>query len=262
MTRILACLALFLLLIPFSPKRDSPKPVNNSQFISLTPILLNSEYPGKQDIGDLKFVSGWELHSKNNNFGGISALLAFPKNRFIGLSDSGVLIGFTLANELQTKRPFIAPLPGGPGERGKKADRDSEAMAYDPSTGRFWVSFEQEHSVWRYSRSFARAEISHAHPAMQKWPSNGGAEAMARLTNGKFIVISEGGDGPDGSYAAILFHGDPAEERTRSDLFGYQPPKGFRITDMAQLPDGRLLLLNRKFSFFDGLAAKITPNGV
>jgi len=71
-------------------------------------------------------------------------------------------------------------------------------------------------------------------------------------------VVSEGSRGPEGSYSAMLFHGDPAEETTKYELFGYQPPKGFRITDMAQLPDGRLLLLNRKFSFFDGLAAKIT----
>jgi len=39
--------------------------------------------------------------------------------------------------------------------------------------------------------------------------------------------------------------------------FAYQPPQGYRITDIAQLPDGRLVALHRRFNLAEGVSAKI-----
>jgi hypothetical protein len=93
---------------------------------------------------------------------------------------------------------------------------------------------------------------------MRKWSSNSGAEAMLRLADGRFIVFSEGLGRSDGSSEALLFDGDPALEGTAAQPLSYVAPTGFRITDAAALPDGRLLLLNRGVGLADGLSAKLT----
>ena len=90
---------------------------------------------------------------------------------------------------------------------------------------------------------------------METWSSNRGAEAMARLPDARFLVFAEG-KGRESE--AVLFHGDPSVPGTRSATLRYRPPRGFRITDAATLPDGRLLLLHRRFRLLDGVSAKLT----
>ena len=81
---------------------------------------------------------------------------------------------------------------------------------------------------------------------MQEWSSNSGPEAMVRLTNGHFVVMSEGRESYwDSDYPALLFEGDPVEE-PGVRLFRFAPPAGYRPVDMAQMPDGRVLILVRK----------------
>jgi hypothetical protein len=93
---------------------------------------------------------------------------------------------------------------------------------------------------------------------MRRWPENGGAEAMVRLPDGRFLVFSEAGRGPQGSNAALLFAGDPSEEGPEPVRLGYRPPGEHRITDAALLPDGRLIVLNRSFSLVEGVSVIVT----
>jgi hypothetical protein len=55
----------------------------------------------------------------------------------------------------------------------------------------------------------------------------------------------------------LLFEGDPALAATRTVPMRYRPPAGFRVTDAALLPDGRLLLLHRRFGLLEGWSAVI-----
>jgi hypothetical protein len=89
---------------------------------------------------------------------------------------------------------------------------------------------------------------------MRKWRSNRGSEAMVRLPGGRFLVFSEGSEG--GS-PVLMFAGDPAVAGTKAMTMRYRPPDGYRITDAALLPDGRLLLLNRRVTFVEGISAKL-----
>jgi hypothetical protein len=70
-------------------------------------------------------------------------------------------------------------------------------------------------------------------------------------------VFSEASPGPDHSAEALLFAGDPILNSRAVTRFYYQPPRGFSPTDAAELPDGRVLVLNRYFSIFDGVAAAL-----
>ena len=81
---------------------------------------------------------------------------------------------------------------------------------------------------------------------------------MIRLRDGRFLIFSEGRRLPDGATEALLFDGDPAVEGTPFVRLGYRAPEGFRITDAAELPDGRLLFLNRRISIFDGILGNLT----
>lgn len=228
---------------------------NDSQKIAMTPLTLDPANPGIRRVGDLIFLEAWELGSDNSDFGGISGLTALPGNRFIGVSDAGVVIGFGLTRNDRIDRPFIAPLPESQGPDKNYTDRDSEGMAFEPSSGKFWVSYEAKHAIRRFSRSFSRMDDMVRPAAMQGWTKNKGAETIVRLNDGRFIVIAETLE--TDFHPALLFSGDPVEPGSVTSEFSYRPPTGYRVTDATMMPDGRLLVLNRSVSFPQGFSAKL-----
>jgi hypothetical protein len=229
---------------------------NQSQNIALRPLPLDPAHPGERRIGDLIFLGAWELGSGNSDFGGISALAALPGGRFVGVSDAGTLIGFGLTNNQHADRPFIAPLPESHGPDKSYKDRDSEGIAYDPGTGQFWVSYEFHHAIRRFAPSFARSTGIRKLKGRHPWRDNKGVEAIIRLRDGRFVAIAENLEA--GLHDGILFSGDPVERGTAVSRFSYRPPAGYRVTDGTMLPDGRLLLLNRRIGFPNGFSAKLT----
>jgi len=264
-TRVLACLSLFFFLVPVTYVHGPKPPKNNSQIINLLPIKLHADDPKRSKVGRLEFLAGWKMSSDNADFGGISSMLVMDgdraRNRFFMLTDAGVMIGFTLDEDnSKAKRPFIAPLPDGPPVENEFAQKnwDAESILHDPETGQFWVGYERYHGVWRYGPSLARKESEQKIKAMQKWPENGGAEAMLRLEDDRFLVFSESADYKKGGYQALSFAGDPSMEGTPSKLFGYKPPKGYQLTDAVILDDGQALLLHRRFTPLDGVSAIIS----
>ena len=61
---------------------------------------------------------------------------------------------------------------------------------------------------------------------------------------------------PDKVWAVIT---DPAVPGTAAVKMRYRPPEGYRITDAALTPDGRMLLINRDVSLLKGgFVAKLT----
>lgn len=236
---------------------DSPLPDNDSQQITVRTPRDLPRLPHRISGGPLVLIGGWELFSDNSDFGGFSALHAMGAGRLLALSDAAHLAGFTLTPRGQTEDTFIAPLPVRKGERSTKKDQDSESLTFDPVSGRFWVGFEQRHRVRRYAPGFARAEATGRPRSMRNWPDNGGAEAMVRLRDGRFLVFAESEDVGRGAMEALIFDSDPAEAAAKARTFAYQPPRGYRITDIAQLPDGRLLALHRRFTYVDGVSAVI-----
>jgi hypothetical protein len=227
-----------------------------SQNIAMRPLALDPAHPGPRRVGKLIFLNAWELRSDNEDFGGFSALTTLSDGRFVGVSDAGILIGFGLTNDDTTDRPFIAPLPGSNNPQASFKDRDSEGIAHDRESGQFWVAYEANHAIRRFSRSFARSTGIIRPREMQDWPSNKGAESLIRLADGRFIVISESLEDND-THQALIFSGDPVEPGTDIARFTYHPPAGYRVTDGAQLPDGRLMILNRWVGLPNGFAAKL-----
>ena len=251
--RILFLLAAFVLLATFAPlslqRRDPPPPVS---FVHFAPVPLEEAAPGTKRLGRLTFLEGWSLASNDARFGGISAL-HIEAGEALALSDAGWRIRFPLPAGRNPVRVDIAMILEGPGPEEEKENRDVEAVAVDG--GALWVAYEQANAVWRYDRADFSARASAAPPAMKDWGTNRGAEAMVRFGDGRFLVFDEGRGGDS---EALLFAGDPAVEGTPSLRLRYRPPAGYRITDAALLPDGRLALLHRRVRLFEGFTAKLT----
>ena len=256
--RILLSILLILLFVPdWSGEARLPLLPRNAT-VQATPVVLEPGNPQRTQLGGLTFLGGVALKGKGAAFGGFSAM-AVEGDRFTLLSDGGNIVSFTMGTDWTPRAVRFAELPAGPGKGWRKQDRDSESLTIDPATGRIWVGFERANAIWRYDRGFARAQAQATPPALANWSSNGGAEAMVRLRDGHFIVLAEDRKGDAaGTVRGVLFSGDPVIAPRRGFAFSYRPPRGFKPTDMAELPDGRIAILNRRFALPLSLTATLT----
>lgn len=236
-------------------------PIAGGFAVTATAVQIDPDDPGHTRFGKLQYLGGWALASNQPSFGGYSALHVQDED-FTALSDAGQYLSFRMERPGVIENPRFGALPDYPGRAGLKSDRDSESMAVDPATGDIWVGFEGYNAIFRYASGFARS-LAQSRPAvMSIWSGGSGAEALARLSDGRFLAISEGSrfrdGGHEGVHAAVLFTGDPTDSRSLAIPFGYRPPPGFYATDAAQLPDGRVLILNRHFTLTDGFWSALT----
>jgi hypothetical protein len=224
--------------------------------IIATPLHLNANNPSQNSIGHLKMMGAWEVSSEHPGFGGISSLLV-EDGRILALNDTGQLIGFTIPTA--GSRQFIAPLPLRKHDKMAKKQWDSESMLHDPVTDRYWVGFELIHRICRYSSRFGRVESCMDWPAMERWKSMEGVEAMAHLPDNRFLAFSEGTSSPMGGKEVLLFHGDPADASTpQPQKLSYIPPQGYRPTDALWIGGNALLVLNRRVTMLDGFTGVLS----
>jgi hypothetical protein len=220
-------------------------------------VALDPCDPSRRRLGALTFLGGVALTGPDPAFGGFSALHV-AGDRFAMLSDGGGIVRFRMDGAGTVSGARFADLPAGPGGLWKKQDRDSESMAIDPATGAIWVGFERWNMIWRYAPGFAHTTGRVTPPAMDDWSFNSGPESLVRRTDGSFVVLSEGHFAKDGSGSSgRVFAGDPVAGAA-SYGFRLRGPKGWRASDAAELPDGRMLVLLRRFALAQrGFATKL-----
>lgn len=224
------------------------------------PIQIGSarvENPGIITSPPLAFIRAWELTSSHKAFGGISGLTKV-KDGFLALSDIGALIRFRITHDEMVRGGSINPLPKGCLPDMREVSRDTESLTQDPATGQIWIGFESRNAICRTNREGTEALSVYAPPDMRQWRDVKGPESIVRLHDGRFLIIAE--EPPQGGDAspALLFDRDPTDQSARRIHLRYQPPAGFHPTDAVELPDGRLLILNRRFSLPFRFASQIT----
>ncbi len=223
-------------------------------------VLLDPSDPARTRVGALTYLGGVRLRSTDRAFGGFSSM-RIAGDDFTLLSDGGTFIRFRMGGDWMPRDVRFGDLPDGPGSGWLKEDRDSESLASDPAAGQVWVGFEQYNAIWRYDADLRRAERSARPVAMRNWSDNGGPESLVRLHDGRFLTIGETSR-PKGSRIGregLLFPGDPTAPGIRPIRFVYMPPNElYDPSDAVQLPDGRLIVLNRRFSVPGLFTAKLT----
>ena len=241
--RLLLSILLLLAFVPGwsgEPQLLLPRPDLRVRAVGWTP---RGGWPAR--IGALEPVGAVALSSPDPAFGGFSALV-LAGGQATMLSDGGYTLSIMIRGG-RVRRTNVALLRDGPREGWSRDDRDTESLTRDPSTGRWWVGYENANAVWRYTRDFRHAQAHAAPAAMHDWNSNGGAETLLRLADGRFLVIAETVPRRRSIRPALVFDGDPTFPATRVTRLAYRPPAGFSPTDAAQLPGGDVLILNRRF---------------
>ncbi|HSJ78825.1 MAG TPA: esterase-like activity of phytase family protein, partial [Erythrobacter sp.] len=115
---------------------------------------------------------------------------------------------------------------------------DIESATRDPDSGDYWIGYEQVHAIQRNTIASTPDGVRDLR-ALVDWPDNGGIEAMVRTADGRFIIVPETGN------EGLIFARDPVAGGKPQTFRFRSPAKGYVATDMAQLPDGRLLVLMR-----------------
>lgn len=213
--------------------------------------LVAVKEAAKPDFVDgklLRFQGAWTLKDAPGQFGGVSAL-AVSGNRFLALGDDGALYSFTFDGIGQPRDARISGLPLGCGHRAQKKDHDSESMVIDAARARMWIGFEWYNRICRIVLDGAMRGIQTFPAAMQAWPKTGGAEAMVRLEDGRFAVFAERPEDESRNSPVLLFPADPVAHPKPVARLWFSPPEGYRVSDAAMLPDGRMLVLVRSFTY-------------
>ena len=183
--------------------------------------------PGSSE--KFRLVGAWQLSADDPRFGGLSAL-AIEDDHFISITDSGVVSKFSKPTNA-VARVTLDELPDGPGAAGFKMNRDSEAIVGDPLHRGWWIAFENRDSVWLYDRAFSKVLIRQPLTGLGL-KRNRGIEGMVAVGQ-DLLLFSEGGR------EAFRLN-----KRTSIPVTGLSGWLG----DVARLPDGRLLAVNRKLT--------------
>lgn len=245
MLRIFAALMLFLLLAPLPGSVRFRPPADTSRAAFATPVAGIA--PGFR-MGQTTLAEAWDLRSANPRFGGFSGLAKRGPGQFLMISDAGLRVEFAFAGAGALRFAQWGDLPPLDPEKGGKGYRDAEAVYVDPATGSSWIALEGIEQIWRFDRAGKRT-ANRQIVQMQKWPSNAGPESLTRFADGRFAVISERKFRGERN-AGLLFSGDPVRRTTPVQPFWYDSADRGSVTDMAALPDGRVLILHRKLGLY------------
>lgn len=239
-------LAVLLPIIVGGPRSKQHTP-NYSERVTVRSevVTLDTSDASRSRVGALTLLGGWRLSSVSPQFGGWSAL-HIDGDRVTAVGDAGTVLRFRLTRFGRAVDARIDSLPRSCGQGNENRTRDSESLTGDGRN--WWVGYESQTRICRLDQGFERGEAVYRPPLMAHWRKTGGPEAMVRLRDGRFLVFAE--DPPRGmaERPLLVFMGDPTDPRTRVTALGYRPPEGFDPTDAAELPDGRIIVLNRRFT--------------
>jgi len=218
---------------------------------------LSTTDPDRSRFGALIFRSGVDLRSQVSAFGGFSGLWRSADGQdIIALADNAQLLKARVETSdgrlSGLSSPVLSPLilsNGVPLRRSRYYDTESFALAGNAA----FVGVERNHVVIRFERTGAGSIIRGVPIPVPKelkdLPSNGGLEALGVAPqrsplNGALVGLAEGGSG-------FILTG-PRQGAFQMVLSG-----GYDITDLAFLPDGDAVILERRFSLFGGFGCRL-----
>jgi hypothetical protein len=217
-------------------------------------VPLNPSDPRQSLVGPLRFRGGLWLRSVDPRFGGLSDLrVDRDGSHLLAVSDCGYGFSATLVYDarghlVDLRAAQLLELTGKDGAPLVGRQRDAESLALD-SDARLLVGFEGRPRIWRYSRMppFAGPPEPEPLPSVEEeCSSNSGLETLVALGAGRLFMVCEAGGARDDATIAWVGRGETWRARpyplTREGLVG-----AFRPTGAAVLPDGDVVVLERRF---------------
>ena len=227
-------------------------------------VPLNYENRDQRTIGSLVYRGGLKLSADDDRFGGFSALLISDDGRrLLAASDKGVWFSAALfydpeGNLSGAGAARLASITGSDGKPLLGRYRDAEALAQDMD-GAVLLAFEQHHRILRFPPPVEiNADVLAASlpklvavpKELNEFNGNAALEGLATLADGNLLLLTEGLDNERaGKPGWVLRDGAPAKR------FEFQRAANFRPTGAARLPDGDILVLERRFTLIGGVAA-------
>ncbi|WP_246727846.1 esterase-like activity of phytase family protein [Chelativorans sp. Marseille-P2723] len=246
--------------------------------ISTRPIASFRIGSSETRFGALEFVGGLEMRSRDRDFGAISAFRFLDaRKRFIGVTDTGFWFFGRLSHDSEGRPAGIddflmTPMMVTEGRLStEKWETDAESLAVRGRTA--VVGFERRHRLAEYrldppNMGAPLADLDFLIPSYEL-RANRGFETLAFAPEegplaGALIAITERSINKQGNIFAAILDGP------MKGIFTVARSDGFDVTDGAFLPDGDLILLERRFTLASGVAmrlrripaAEIRPNGV
>jgi hypothetical protein len=215
-------------------------------------------------FGPLEFVGGLSLTGRGD-FGALSSIRFLdPGTNFIGVADTGFWYFGTIERDADL-RPVgmtdfrMQPMVDDDGHAiDGKWRTDAEGIAVSSST--VTASFERDHKILEFrlepdDMKATTGPVAFLVPEAELRQNRGFetiayAPADGPLAGARVAVTEHSVDDDGNSYAAIL-------EGPRKGVFKVARSDDFDITDGAFLPDGDLLLLERRFSIAAGVAMRL-----
>lgn len=262
--------ALMCLSAPAAFSGDTAPPAKHSYAIKINsqPISLNHRDKNINQVGRLHYLGGLKITSPSYIFGGISGFVVSPGgDQLLGVSDRGLWfmadIRYNGEKLQKLENARMTRMFNSKGKHIYGHASDAEAIT-DVGGAGFVVSFESHHRL-RYFQAHgpqdyasvlsAKAEILTFAPDMKKLlsgqPGNLGVEALTSLQDGRLLALSEGSlKGTDIAEGWIIGRGKVQHVQ-------YELSEGYKPTDMATLPNGDVLVLERRLSLARGLASRL-----
>jgi hypothetical protein len=230
-------------------------PVNDVQVSAITTnLIINGRAAQHNEVfGNLQFLDVANLKGDNPDFGGFSSL-ALDSGQLLALTDKAkaLRLAFDITEPLTAQFPQNARFVN-IGDQNKTAlkgqDRDSEAMVLR-SNSEAYIAFEHRHRIARHDLNTGQllsdggSALLIPEKVLKSLPVNGGFEAFTRLSDGRFLGLTEEG------YAnkeKSKVYGVIWATNGKPTTFTYQRTGTFRVTDAAALDNGDILALERDF---------------
>lgn len=241
------------------------EPGRSSLNVSARPLSVFAPgNPTKTRFGQLVFRSGLVLSAGHPRFGGFSGLWRSPDGtQLVAVSDKASWLTGQLVRRdgrlVGLEQAEIAPVLGVSGRPlSRSRYYDTEALAIQD--GIAYLAVERTHDILRFDWAKygveARARIVQVPPAAKRLPSNRGMEALGVVPSGHPLA---------GALVAISERSGKEDEPTSGFIIGGRQPgtfqvirrDGYDITDIAFLPGGDMLLLERWYRPLRGVGMRI-----
>ncbi len=222
---------------------------------------LDPEDPTRREFGKLSYLSGIVLRSDNSGFGGFSGFqISADGARLLAVTDAGkwlraVLVydGDKLTGLEQVELSSLLD-EDGQAVRGRNGVDAESLTLTEPGNldGPAYVSFERRHRVLFYPAGLgAKAAIIDMPPDLALAPANKGIEAFERRADGALIALTEHVLDVHGQHSGWLIDGKQMHPLSLRREGECDP------TDLEFLPDGDLLVLERRYTLAGGPGMQI-----